>query len=215
MIVLTKEECPQGSEIWQQKRIGRITASQFKRILTPGGKLSAQADEYAVELIAQCFVPTWAKWEGNAYTDRGQEMEPEARQAYVDLTGNKIIEVGFITRDDQVVGASPDCLVVDDAGKFLRGVEIKNPAPHTHIAWKAAGVLPPEHAPQCHGGLVVTGLDEWDFFSHFPGLKPLHVVVKRNDYTKKLEDAVNAFVIRYAELREQLIPQLMLTPPSA
>ncbi len=210
MIVTSKEDCPQGSEAWFAIRAGRATGSQFKRIITPGGKLSAQAGDYITELIANSFCPQWQKWMGNRFTEWGTETEPEARDVFAKHIGANLEEVGFVTQDNGVCGCSPDAFILDSQGNRVSGVEIKCPAPHTHVSWFLEGGLPDEHKPQTHGFMAVTGLDTVHFWSYFPGLKPLHVVVVRDDYTRRLEEALEQFVLRYAAKREELIPKLIL-----
>lgn len=52
----------------------------------------------------------------NVDTDRGNELEPQARSIYELETGNKVTEVGFVTNSkiSKVGGASPDGLVGED-----------------------------------------------------------------------------------------------------
>jgi hypothetical protein len=122
-----------------------------------------------------------------------------------------VIEVGFVTRSekDQVVGCSPDGFIVDPITmEPVAGLEIKCPAPKKHVETVAGGVLPKEHLAQVHGGMVVTGLDAWHFWSWVPGMQPFHAIVQRDDYTAKVEAAVNEFVISYAAARAALIPKL-------
>lgn len=220
----------QGSEAWQAIRRGRPTASRFKDIITAAkGDLSKSATAYMAELIGESYVPEWVEFAGNRHTDRGIEMEPEARQAYQDVIGTVVVEVGFVTRPDHVVGCSPDGLILragkelvrdvwfDDAGRIANGlalfdwgVEIKCPSPKVHVGWVMAGGLPDEHKQQVHGAMAVTGLQRWDFFSYFPGLQPFHVVVQRDAYTDKLASSLDQFVIDYAAAREAVKPKLSL-----
>src|SRR6478609_6200151 len=64
----------QGSAQWHQMRAGRATASMFHRIITPGGKLSAQSEDYIDYLIGSGFVKEHEEWAGNKWTDRGTEL---------------------------------------------------------------------------------------------------------------------------------------------
>jgi hypothetical protein len=204
----------QRSEEWARVRAGRPTASNFSRIFTPGGKDSTQWDGYCLDLCADSIRPDEIKWEGNRHTDRGNELEPEAREAVAAALGLVAVEVGFITLDDGVVGCSPDALLADPAapGRYLAGLEIKCPLPAKHAAAIMAGGMPKEHRPQVHGGMAVTGLDRWYFASYCPGMA-LHVVeVRRDDYTDKLADALDRFVIHYAARRAEWMPRLL---PSA
>ena len=78
----------------------------------------------------------------------------------------------------------------------------------THAKYVMDGVLPDAYRQQVHGSMYVTGLDEWHFFSYFPTLNPLHVIVKRDDYTEKIGQAMDDFRILYSEIRAKLIPGL-------
>lgn len=200
----------QGSEEWLAIRKGRPTASRFSEIITPTGLPSKSVGPYIRELIAECFCPEFSNWAGNAATERGQELEPEAREAFAKATGNALEQVGFVIGDDGVCGCSPDSLIAV-GGSYVAGVEIKCPAPKAHVGYVLDGVLPDVYKQQVHGSMAITGLNQWHFFSYFPGLKPLHVIVKRDDYTEKMTAALALFVANYKAAMEAAIPKLKLT----
>ena len=111
--MIIHEKVIQGSDAWFALRRGRPTASRFKDIITAQkGDLSKSSPAYIAELIGECFVPDWIDFAGNKFTDRGTELEPVARKAFEEHTGDKTTEVGFVTRADEVVGCSPDGLVL-------------------------------------------------------------------------------------------------------
>lgn len=200
----------QRSDAWFRARAGRPTASQFSRLLTPTGKDSSQWEGYAIELMAQSIRPDEITWEGNAHTDRGTELEPEARETFSEIMDLETREVGFITRDDEVIGCSPDSLVYHpNAKKPIAGLEIKCPLAKNHAAYLLDGNLPDAYRPQVHGSMAVTGLDHWYFMSYCPGLAPFITLVERDDYTAKLSDALDRFLIYYSELRKTAMPKLM------
>lgn len=202
----------QGTEGWLAARRGRPSASRFKDIITAKtGALSASSRDYMAELIGETFCPEWTDFAGNKFTDRGTELEPDARAAYEELTGYTVTEVGFITRVDGIVGCSPDGLIACTNNNWSHGVELKCPAPKTHIGWMADGVLPDAHKQQVHGSMAVTGLMRWDFMSYFPGLKPFLITVIRDDYTTKISNALDQFLTEYQKMREEMIPKLKLT----
>lgn len=201
----------QGSEDWTLIRKGRPTASRFDDILTSTGALSKSSTAYIHELIAECFCPDFVEWAGNKYTDRGQAMEPESRDAFTKHTGLTLEQVGFVLSDDGVCGCSPDSLIMVD-NKPVAGLEMKNPAPKTHVRYVLDGALPREYVQQVHGSMAITGLSTWHFFSHFPGLKPFHIVVHRDNYTDKIEYALSDFVKSYRQAMTEAIPKLKLTP---
>jgi predicted phage-related endonuclease len=209
MIVM--DNVQQGSERWFAMRRGRPTASNFSRILTAKKvELAAARWAYMDELIAECYWPELNKWEGNFWTDRGEELEPIAREDFSKRTGMTVKQVGFITRDDGIVGCSPDGLIVDADGNWLSGLEMKCPAPKTHVRYVREGELPDDYKAQVHGSMAVTGLDTWHFFSYCPRLQPFHLVVERDAYTERLSKALDTFLIEYQEVLADVRPKLTL-----
>ena len=205
----------QGSDAWFDLRRGRPTASRFKDIITAQkGDLSKSAKGYIAELIGECYCPEWIDFAGNKFTDRGTEMEPVARKAFEYQTGHTVEEVGFCTRQDGVVGCSPDGLIKGPGGEYVTGLEIKCPSPKVHVGWMMDGVLPDEHKQQVHGSMAVTGLNQWVFFSYFPGMQPFCFLVTRDEYTAKLSASLDQFLIDYAAARAAVIPKLTLNQPN-
>ena len=181
MIVLT---CEQGSREWLEARAGIPTSSQFSRIVTPGGKPSAQAEGYVAELLAEHFLgPQDDEFMGNEWVERGRVLEPVARRFYAFHRDVDPTQVGLCLRgvwhkgaevtDTLGAGASPDALVGDDGL-----LELKVPMPKTHLLWLARGVLPKQHSMQVQGQLWVTGRAWCDFLSWHPDLPPFLVRVE-------------------------------------
>lgn len=197
---MTIFNCEQGTEEWLRLRAGRPTASNFDKIVTAAKcDLSKQAEGYMADLVAESYVPDWNPIKPSYWMQRGTAMEPEARKAFKDELGlqdNELTQVGFILHAGGVLGCSPDSLILQDA-KPVSGVEIKCPAPNTHVKWVMAGGVPDEHRLQVHGSLVVSGLDTWHFWSYYPGMKPHHVIVYRDEYTAKVEKALLQFAEDY------------------
>lgn len=202
------ENLEQGSEQWFQVRTGRPTASNFDRIITPTGKDSSQWEGYAIDLMADCIRPDMVDFVGNRHTDRGNELEPEARDLFSATMGLTVQQVGFITRDDGIVGCSPDGLIYRE-GKPIAGLELKCPLAKNHAKYLVEGVLPKDYAPQVHGGMAVTGLDFWYFMSHCQGMAPFILRVERDGFTTKVADALDRFLIFYAARRKEVMPMLI------
>lgn len=200
----------QRSEEWFKLRCGRPTSSQFSRIITATGKPSKQADDYMIELVADCLCPGESDWTGNQYTDRGTELEPKAREEFARIMQVIVEEVGFCTRDDEVAGCSPDGLVKDAQGNYIAGVELKCPLPKTHAKYVMEDKLPDAYKQQVHGSMAVTGLDFWYFMSYCPGMKPFILLIERDAYTDTVSKELDSFLIRYAAVRESLLPKLAI-----
>lgn len=214
--MIVYEHIEQRSDEWLRLRAGRPTASQFSRIITPGGKTNPSSwAKYALELTAESIRPDEAGWTGNRHTERGNELEADAREAFEARMGLEAVEVGFVTRADGVIGCSPDALIRppysggDGAPAWVAGLEIKCPSPKVHAATLIEGEMPAEHLPQVHGSMAVTGLGWWYFVSYCPGFRMVIKRVQRNDYTAKVEKALDDFLAFYRERRAELLPQLV------
>lgn len=190
----------QGSPEWITARIGIPTASQFSKILTPKTmKLSASADGYLCELVAEWMLGASLDDYRSDWMDRGIEMEESAVRYYELQRECDVEEVGLLLRDDGKVGCSPDRLVGDDGG-----LEIKCPSPAVHVANLLD--MPSKHMTQVQGALWITGRQWWDLLSYHPELPPALVRIPRNEgYIAALEMAVDQFIEKLEETREEMV----------
>lgn len=212
-------ECEQYSPEWWRFRTGLPTASNGDRIVTATGKPSTSADGYIAELIDELVRPLDQRSEeergavfgGNRHTDRGNTLEPKAREWYRIVTGAQIRQVGLIIRDDGAAACSPDLIVLRN-GLPVGGAECKAPEGKKHALWMLQGGLPNEHKQQVHFSLAVSGFEFWDFVSHCPGYKPFRVRTEPDAYTKLVSAAIDDFAARMtkakAELFADYLPQL-------
>lgn len=176
----------QGSDEWLESRLGRPTASNFGKLITPTGKPSASAEGYINELIAQRITGEIPEFFKSEAMERGNELEPHAKASYEFTEDVEVVEVGLCLHDEFECGASPDGLIGEDGG-----IEIKCPLPHTHVAYLRAGEVPSKYIPQIQGCMWITGREWWDFMSYHPAMEDLIVRVHRDEaYIKKLSAAV-------------------------
>lgn len=197
----------QRSDVWFRTRAGRLTASNFHRILTPAGKDSSQWRTLAIEMCCSRIRPDEIQWEGNYHTDRGVALEPEAREEFSRIMGLVVEQVGFITQDNELVGCSPDGMIKIN-GQYAAGVEFKCPLAKNHAEYLLDGVLPDRYKAQVHGSMAVTGLDYWYFVSYCRGLNPFILRVERDQYTGILQDALERFIIYYGDVYRRIMPVL-------
>lgn len=209
-------DCEQGSRLWLEARAGIPTASNFHRILTAKRlTLSAAREDYLGELLAERALgprDEEDEFAGSRWVERGKALEPEARRHYAFQTDRSVQTVGFVGRrvsmagihDPQAydVGCSPDGLVGEDGG-----LELKVPAPHTHIAWLAQKRVPPKHVLQVQGALWVTGREYWDFMSYHEKLPPL-IVTSEPD--PKVQAALDEVMPAFCAELEQWWKSLLL-----
>lgn len=189
-------QCVQGSDQWWEAKRGIPSASNFDRIITAvTGKPSAGMKGYIAELIADTASMTPSYFTNRGVSrpmQNGHDMEPEARRYYALERNVDVQQVGFCISDCGRFGCSPDGLVGEDGG-----LELKCPSLHIHAGYLIDGTLPNEYKAQVHGALVVTGRAWWDFLSYGPGLDPLLIRVKPNEFTDKLRAALEVFWVQY------------------
>jgi hypothetical protein len=198
-------DCEQRSPEWYAARRGIPTASEFGRIVTDKrGDYAAGADTYINELLDEIVRPDAERgFTGNRHTQRGNELEPEARDLYAFVHDVVPATVGFILNDAGTLGCSPDSLIDPDGG-----LEVKCPDGPTHLKWLRAGVVPDEHRAQVHGSLIVTGRAWWDFISYCPPYPTLEVRVVPDAYTDKLRTHLARFLDELATARAALDERL-------
>lgn len=200
----------QRSLEWRKARAGLLTASQMGRLLTPKtGKTSTAQDELLLELLGSCVRPDEEAFAGNIHTQRGEDLEPEARKAFEEVTGKQVLEVGFIRSKRYPIGCSPDGLIGESVVTAKSGLEIKCPLAKNHIKYFMDGVCPAQYLGQVHGSLAVTGLNSWYFMSHCPGFRPFIILIHRNEYTERLEQEIVTFCQKYSQQYKKIIPNII------
>jgi putative phage-type endonuclease len=152
----------QGSDEWLAMRLGKITASRFKDVMTNGigGSPSKTAESYMIELAIEAVTGKSLPFFENDAMRHGTETEPKARLMYELMTGNDVAEVAFIEHNE-FVGVSPDGLIGVNGG-----IEIKCPNTKTQVERYLGAIgLPDDYKWQVHGCIWVAEREWWDFVS--------------------------------------------------
>ena len=204
---MIKVDIEQGSEAWLKLRLGLVSASRFKDIMTnPRSKtelFSATAKSYMLELIAEILTGEQKEVTGKAL-EWGSTNEINAQNEYAFEKGVKVEEVGICLTDDKLIGASPDGFVGDDGG-----IEIKCPYNSAnHIATVVSGEMPKEHIPQVQGNMLVNGRSWWDFVSYDPRIEGegrlfITRIERDDEYIEKLQIKLTAFVIEMQRILKE------------
>lgn len=192
----------QGSLEWLRLRMGRPTASNFNRLVTPGGKLSSQASDYCNQLLAELILGRPLEGPSMPWMDHGKKTEAEAR-SYYSLLHDKVTltQVGFITTDDGLVGCSPDSLIDEDGM-----LEIKCPKESTHVGYLLSDhTAAKEYMPQLQGQLYVTGRAYVDILSYHPEMPEAIIRVERNEEFLKVLDAALKDFLAVLDVRRSKI----------
>ncbi len=190
----------QGSLEWFAGRCGVPSASNFDKIVTTKGEPSKSATKYLWQLAGERITGKAEETYQNAAMQRGIELEAEAVGLY-EMINAKTTEVGICYPDERkLVAASPDRLVGKDGL-----LEIKCPLIYTHVGYLLDGTLPTDYFQQVQGQLYVTGRKWVDFMSHYPGMKPLIIRVKRDEkFIACLDAELAKFVSELQSVTEKI-----------
>lgn len=189
MTITYHREMIQGSDEWLQARLGLLTASEFKLILTPtlkianNEKLRAHVWELAAQRISNFVEPTYI---GDDML-RGMDDEIIARDLYAKHYA-PVEEVGFVTNDKWgfTLGCSPDGLVGTDGGIEAKSRRQKFQI-QTIVENYRDGGIPDDFILQVQGEMLVCERKWWDFISYSGGL---HMAVIRVHPMPEIQNAI-------------------------
>lgn len=225
-------DIPQGDIQWFAVRAGIPTASQFHRIVQPGGEprfkkngepYKSSAGEladgrwiYAFELAAERLLgESKMPLDGLRWIERGKFLEGDAVSHYEFTRGRKTAKVGFITPDHGRWGCSPDRLVVGGDGDPLEALEIKCPSAPKHLEYFIAGPGT-NYKCQVQGSLMTTGFDCWWFQSYHPQLPEVLMRFDRDEaFIAKLQSGLEQFCDEIDEVVERIKEAGYVPTPSS
>ena len=196
------EDIIQGTSAWFAEKAGKISASNFSKIVTPTGQESKQWKTLAIELIDQKHNPDEQEPIDSKWLRRGTELEPEARSAYMFRTDFEVRQVGLIYLDERRnVLQSPDGLI-DNNGQ----VEFKCPKGINHLWTLHNNDVPLEHKPQLQGQLWI-GEREWNDFVSYHPVYPMFIkrVYRDENYINLLKSSIEIFLDRMAKIEKEVI----------
>ncbi len=184
----------QQSVDWMILRSGKPTASEFDNLISPTWKV--RTGETPKSYLAAKLAEAWLGGPLITFNtfdmDQGNLIESEARPWLALELNIDIKQVGFITDDSERIGCSPDGI----AGEV--GVEIKSPQPTQHVKNLLNGAVPPEHLAQVHGGMFVTGFQEWIYCSYRRNFPNLVLRIKRDqEIQDQISAALDEFLTRF------------------
>lgn len=178
-------ECLQGSYDWHALRAGRFTATDAETVKVHGKGI----DTLAYEIAAFKLTGQLPDIVTSAAMERGKMLEPKAREAYMQATGQDVQTVGFCAIDD-LVGCSPDGLVGE---KGLIEIKCKT-APH-HLFAVANDWVDPKHEWQMQFQMLVTEREWCDYVLFNPDFAPNSLYIKTikrdEDKIAKLQEGLS------------------------
>ncbi len=196
--------CEQGSEQWAKLRAGRPTASEMSKIITSQGKPSKQAQGYAIKLVTEALLGQPLKGvTSTEWMERGRSLEDEAARQYAWEMDVELLPVGFFTDDLGRVGCSPDRLIKD----VHAGVELKAPAPHTHVDYRLFG-FGADYFCQVQCQLWVAEFEYVDLYSYCPDFPQLKPVRQRFERDEAFIAQMAAEVEKFLAMRDGLLERV-------
>jgi putative phage-type endonuclease len=150
----------QLSDEWFEIRKLKLTASHAQAI----GNMGKGLETYVTEMIAYHYSSGEKEYYTSEHTERGNELEPLAREMYELEKGAEVKQVGFI-EENQYVGCSPDGLVSEDGG-----IEIKslNDVAHYKLIRDGKKEIESKYIWQVQMNLLITKRKWWDLIFYNP-----------------------------------------------
>lgn len=186
----------QGSAEWMAQRIGRVTMSRAKDLLTGGKGVTRQ--NYLLDLVAERLSNAPIEGYYGLDMERGNFLEEWAMRAFEQATGIKMQTLGFVLHDDDRIGCSPDGLSPD------AGIEIKCPKPRQHIK-NIYGNGIDDYRPQAQGCMWVCERDVWYVVSFCPWVAQYPLYIKRINRDRDMIDKLADSAYRAADEVDALV----------
>jgi len=157
-------DCIQNTPEWFDLRIGKITSSNFGKIMAnEGSAFGDPAKQYAQKVALEIVTGQRDETASfkNSYMERGNELEPVARDLYEIETFSQVTNGGF--NDHDRLGDSPD----GNVGKH-GCLEIKCVIPNTHWKLLKKGGYDTSYKWQLCGHIWLGEKTHCDFVSYCP-----------------------------------------------
>ena len=158
---------------WIRLRMGKVTASDVKRLLTNKGALrdSEGVETYVYEALAEVWRGVPNPSFGSKAIDNGKLWEDRARAAVMlecEIEPEQMPNCFFVETDDGLAGCSPDGIINTDwQGLGFGGMELKCPGPVKQVEYLlecGPDEIPEAYFLQCQHSMYVSGR-QWRLFA--------------------------------------------------
>lgn len=191
----------QNTDEWFNMRLGKITSSNFDKIMANFGKpFGNPAVEYARKIALERITGSLDEScnYNNQYMERGNELEPLAIMAYEESFFTNVENGGFFEKG--FLGDSPDGLIGNDGC-----IEIKSVIPNTQ--WKRVESEKPDtgYKYQVQGHLFVSGRSWCDFVSFCPEFKGKELITFRIEKDLEMFEKMETRLFEFNKLVQSKI----------
>lgn len=213
---------------WLSLRAGKLTGSDFYQYLgiVKKGELSDTAESNLCKKALESTGYLFETIRSDAM-ERGNELEPEAREAYIMETFNDVQEVAFVDWEKMRAGCSPDGVIYESqrpidyeefreialSGKGLfsreyspikKIIEIKCPEIKNYLKM-AKGKIPPLYMCQMQYNMLITGAKSCDFVVYHPDMRLIVQEIHADaEYQKNILTALEMLNARYDEILAEI-----------
>jgi putative phage-type endonuclease len=193
------KDIEQGSDAWREIRKGKMTGSNAQAIGNNGKGL----ETYIIAMMAEAYSSGEKEEYTSKHLERGNELEPIARDIYTLQTGNEVEQVGFI-EIDEFSGVSPDGLVGDDG---LIEIKCIDDVGYFRYLLNGEKEIDSKYIWQVQMGLYATGRKWCDIIIYNPNYEKSMLIFRiypDMEMFKKLDIGLTTGKQRIIEIKEKL-----------
>jgi putative phage-type endonuclease len=198
-------ESGEPNPAWLAARAGKFSGSDFNQYLSivKKGELSDTAESNLYKKVLESVGYDGGESYRSDAMERGNELEPLARQEYIEQTFNDVQEVGFVDWEKLRAGCSPDG-VIYDGESIAKIIEIKCPEIKNYLRM-AGGKIPPLYECQMQFNMLITGAESCDFVLYHPDMKlVVHEIAADASYQEQIVAALEKLNARYDEILTEI-----------
>lgn len=218
-------ESGEANPEWLALRAGKFSGSDFNQYMAiiDKGKLSDTAETALHKKVLSGIGEVFDSYKSESM-ERGNELEPLARQAYMCETFADVQEVGFVDWERLRAGCSPDGVIYIEKPNLdfqnmsyeefkqiittpiKKIIEIKCPEIVNFLRYaESADNIPPLYKTQMQYNMLITGAESCDFVAYHPNMRlVVHTIDADSEYQAKIVAALEKLNVRYDEILTQI-----------
>lgn len=196
-------ESGEANPDWLALRAGKFSGSDFNQYMAivEKGKLSDTAETALHKKVLSGIGEAFDSYKSESM-ERGNELEPLARQAYMCETFADVQEVGFVDWERLRAGCSPDGVIYGADGQIEKIIEIKCPEIVNYLRYAdSASKIPALYKVQMQYNMLITGAKSCDFVAYYPGMRLIiHTIDADAELQSNIITALEKLNVHYDEI---------------
>jgi putative phage-type endonuclease len=200
-------ESGEANPDWLALRAGKFSGSDFNQYMAivEKGKLSDTAETALHKKVLSGIGEVFDSYKSESM-ERGNELEPLARQAYMCETFADVQEVGFVDWERLRAGCSPDGVIYGADGQIEKIIEIKCPEIVNYLRYaESASKIPALYKTQMQYNMLITGAKSCDFVAYYPGMRLIiHTIDADAELQSNIVTALEKLNTHYDEILVQI-----------